>query len=281
MCIRDSLCCWHCTECNEFQFKVSEFECGQCPDGTKSADPNRSGCSLIEETFLDYRNSWAISAIVFSSVGILLTVVAAVVLWKYWDTPVVKACSRELSLLLLLGTFLSFATTFAVVAKPDVYSCGIMRFCIGFCYTLCYSAIITKTNRVARIFASASNGNPRFTSPLSCICIALALVSVEVLINVVWLLVEPPSTEHIVNTPGKRILVCSGVNNSFMTGLIYPFFLILGATLYAFKTRKSPCGFNETRYIFFANTITSIHWLAYVPLYIACLLYTSPSPRDS
>ena len=28
-------------------------------------------------------------------------------------------------------------------------------------------------------------------------------------------------------------------------------------------------GFNETKFIFFANTVTSIHWLAYVPLYLA------------
>jgi hypothetical protein len=69
--------------------------------------------------------------------------------------------------------------------------------------------------------------------------------------------------------PGKRTLVCSGVNDSFMAGLIYPFFLILCATVYAFKTRKSPYGFNETRYIFFASTVTCIHWVAYVPLYLA------------
>ena len=54
-----------------------------------------------------------------------------------------------------------------------------------------------------------------------------------------------------------------------MAGLVYPFFLIVLATLYAFKTRKCPGGFNETKFIFFANTVTTIHWFAYVPLYLA------------
>ena len=72
---------------------------------------------------------------------------ASVVLSKYWETPVVKACSRELSCVLIVGTFLSFCTTFIIVAKPTNFTCGVMRFMIGFCYTICYAAVVTKTNR--------------------------------------------------------------------------------------------------------------------------------------
>ena len=263
----EDLCCWHCVQCGEFQFKESEFECKQCEEGRR-ANANRSACFDIPVTHLDFQHRGSIGAMAFSSVGIAMTLVTGVVLWKYWDTPVVKACGRELSLLLLLGTFLSFTTTFAIVAKPSPATCGLMRFGIGFCYTICYSAIVTKTNRVARIFATQRN--PRYTSPMACILIACCLILVEVVINVIWIIVEPPATTEIVGKPpGKRTLVCSGVNDSFMAGLIYPFFLILIATFYAFKTRKSPYGFNETRYIFFASTVTSIHWLAYVPLYLA------------
>ena len=78
------------------------------------------------------------------------------VLWKYWETPIVKACSRELSCVLILGTFLSFCTTFIVVAKPTEFTCGVMRFLVGFCYTLCYAAVVTKTNRISRIFSAHS-----------------------------------------------------------------------------------------------------------------------------
>jgi len=38
-----------------------------------------------------------------------------------------------------------------------------------------------------------------------------------------------------------------GVDSSFMVGLFFPFLLIISATLYAFKPRKCPGGFNETR----------------------------------
>ena len=271
----DDACCWHCRPCTEVEVKVTEYECRRCPMGTRS-DANRTNCVLIEATYLDYSNPWAMASIAFALAGIAMTTVTSAIFWRYWETPVVKACGRELSFLLLLGIFLSYGTTFAIVAMPSKQRCGLMRFAVGFCYTMCYAAVVTKINRVARIFGSAPDGGgvstgsrpPRFTSPLSCLIIASGLISVEVAINVVWILLEPPSTTFLYK-PDARILVCSGVNSSFVTGLVFPFFLILCATLYAFKTRKCPVGFNETRYIFLANTINTIHWIIYVPLYFA------------
>ena len=190
----------------------------------------------------------------------------------------VKASGRELSLFLLLGTFLSYATTFAIVAKPTPERCGLTRFAVGFCYTVCYAAVVTKTNRVARIFGKAPDGggggvavtrSPRFTTPFYSLVIAAALVSIEVVINILWLIQEPPDTAHIFKIAGERILICQGVSNSFVAGLLYPFLLIFCATLYAFKTRKCPGGFNETRFIFLANAINTVHWIVYVPLYFA------------
>lgn len=81
-----------------------------------------------------------------------LTLFVKVVFWMYSDTPIIKAAGRELSYLLLSGIFLSFCMTFVVISKPTPSSCGLTRFFLGFCYTLCYSAIVTKTNRIARIF---------------------------------------------------------------------------------------------------------------------------------
>ena len=54
--------------------------------------------------------------------------------------------------------------TFAVVAKPSTEACAITRFGIGLCYTLCYAALVAKTNRIHRIFNSTINNphKPRY-----------------------------------------------------------------------------------------------------------------------
>ena len=218
---------------------------------------------------MDYSSPWAIGSMSVAGIGILLTFGAVQVFWQFWGTPFVKACGRDLSLIMLCGNFCSFLTTFIIVAKPTPVTCGLMRFGVGFCYTVCYASVVVKTNRVWRIFNANGPIHPRFTNSFSSTMIVLALVTIEVLINTVWLLFELPDTRHVTDIPGKNILVCNGVDTQIMTGLIYPFLLILIATVYAFLTRKVPGGFNETKFIFFANTLTSIHWFAYVPLYLA------------
>ena len=45
-----------------------------------------------------------------------------------------------------------------------------------------------------------------------------------------------------------------------MAGLLFPFLLIVFATLYAFKTRKCPDGFNETRSVWFADYSINIDY---------------------
>ena len=219
---------------------------------------------------MDYSSPWAIGAMSVAGIGILLTFAAFQVFWQFWGTPRIKACGRDLSMIMLAGNFGSFLTTFVVVTKPTPVTCGITRFCVGFCYSVCYASVVVKTNRVWRIFNDSGGPvHPRYTSSFASTMIVLALVSIEIIINTVWLLLELPDTTHITSIPGRRILVCKGVDAQIITGIIYPFFLILIATVYAFLNRKVPGGFNETKFILFANTLTSIHWFAYVPLYLA------------
>ena len=88
-------------------------------------------CRLAPEEYLDYTNPWALGALLLAGTGLVMTTISMGVLWKYWNTPIVRACSRELSCVLIIGTFISFSTTFIIVHKPSEFTCGVMRFLIG------------------------------------------------------------------------------------------------------------------------------------------------------
>ncbi|PSN47267.1 Metabotropic glutamate receptor 8 [Blattella germanica] len=268
---REDTCCWRCRNCGEYEYKVDDYRCEECAMGTLPSK-DHSRCIPIPEEFIDYQNPWAIAAMGVASLGIMVTVFVLVIFWTYSDTPIVKASGRELSYLLLLGTLASFCLTFVIVAHPTPFTCGLTRFFLGFCYTLCYAAIVTKTNRIARIFTNrpTSPHKTRYTSPKSQLVITAMLTSVEIVINVSWLMYEPPSVTHSFPTRESRLLICEGLDDySYMVGLLYPFVLIGFCTAYAVKTRKCPGGFNETRHIAFTNYTAIIIWLAFVPLYLA------------
>lgn len=93
----------------------------------------------------------------------------------------------------------------------------------------------------------------------------------------VWLLLEPPAVAHVYPSRTRNVLVCQGSDGaSYLVGLLYPSLLIGVCTVYAFKTRKCPEGFNEARHLAFANYTTCVIWLAFLPLF---LLSGSPTIR--
>jgi hypothetical protein len=74
----------------------------------------------------------------------------------------------------------------------------------------------------------------RYTSTQSQLVITALLTSVEIVINVSWLLYEPPSVTHSFPTRESRLLICEGLDNySYMVGLLYPFVLIGNIFLHA------------------------------------------------
>jgi len=80
----------------------------------------------------------------------------------------------------------------------------------------------------------------RYTSPKSQLVITALLTSVEVVINVSWLMYEPPFVTHSFPNRESRLLICEGLNDySYMVGLIYPFFLIGNAFFHTPNNLKS------------------------------------------
>ncbi|XP_063990032.1 metabotropic glutamate receptor 2-like isoform X2 [Diachasmimorpha longicaudata] len=264
-------CCWHCLDCTQYQIRHAEDQtrCVQCPQGTVP-DETHSHCKDIPEEFLKPDSGWAIGAMSFSASGILVTLFVVGVFFKNNDTPIVRASGRELSYILLTGILLCYLVTFTLVLKPTDIVCGIQRFAAGFCFTVVYAALLTKTNRIARIFKASKKSakRPSFISPRSQLIICTMLVGVQILINAVWMVIDPAKARHHYPTREDNLLVCNSyIDASYMIAFTYPIILIVVCTVYAVLTRKIPEDFNESKHIGFTMYTTCVIWLAFVPLY--------------
>ncbi|XP_015605289.1 metabotropic glutamate receptor 2 isoform X4 [Cephus cinctus] len=264
-------CCWHCFNCTQYQIRhpLDETQCLACPQGTVP-DETHSYCRDIPEEFLKLESGWAIGAMSFSSTGILVTLFVGGVFLRHNDTPVVRASGRELSYILLTGILLCYLVTFALVLRPTDIVCGIQRFAAGFCFTVVYAALLTKTNRIARIFNAGKHSakRPSFISPRSQLIICSGLVGVQILINGVWMVIDPARAMYHYPTREDNLLVCNSyIDASYMIAFSYPIILIVVCTVYAVLTRKIPEAFNESKHIGFTMYTTCVIWLAFVPLY--------------
>ncbi|XP_042231154.1 metabotropic glutamate receptor 6-like isoform X2 [Homarus americanus] len=266
-------CCWHCFNCSTYQIvsPVDPTRCINCDWGTLPSIDHLH-CNQIPEVYIRPDSWWAIGAMLFSSLGVVMTGVVVWVFFSHHDTPVVRASGRELSYVLLSGVFLCYAITFVFVLKPSAVVCGVQRFGLGFCFAVVYSALLTKTNRISRIFNAGKRTakRPSFISPRSQLCICFCTVSIQVVITGVWWVVSPPRAIHHYLVREDNFLVCAAsINASYMIAFAYPIGLIIVCTIYAVLTRKIPEAFNESKYIGFTMYTTCIIWLAFVPIYFS------------
>lgn len=264
-------CCWICVKCTYYQYLVTESMCENCPYGSLPND-QFTGCDVIPEEFVSYEAGWTIAILLYSVFGVVAVLTIAVLFFRYRQTPVIKAASIEMSFVLLVGIASSFLASFAFVAAPSAISCGFTRFSLGFGYTLCYGSIFIKINRIARIFQidADSPSKPRCISPGAQIILTSIIVGIEIIVLVVWIVVDIPSVTNSYPSRYDNIRMCTDAEDaSYLIALAYPLLLVILCTVYAVKSRKTPDGFNETRFITFCSYSTSILWLSFIPVYFA------------
>ncbi|XP_058797774.1 metabotropic glutamate receptor 7-like isoform X2 [Phymastichus coffea] len=260
-------CCWSCVACREDAYVFND-SCRRCEPGW-APDDTKSRCIKLTAEVIEWTSPWAIVPFTFATIGILGTVFTTAVFIWFNRTPVIMASGRELCYVLLFGILLCYLMSFVILSKPTKWNCTLLRIGLGLCLSMCYSAILTKTNRISRIFnrGRKSIKRPSYTSPKSQIAISVGITSVQLVGAIIWLIIEPPDTSEIYPYPLTAVLTCRVSTFALMMSLVYNMILILMCTLYAFKTRKIPENFNEAKYIGFTMYSTCIVWLAFVPIY--------------
>lgn len=263
-------CCWTCRACPLFHIAVNETNCTSCRDN-EIPDQNFTKCISIAPEYLSIRNAIAWPALVFSSVGLLMTIYTIVIFIRFSQTPVIKASSRELSYFLLFGICLCHLCAWPLVLKPHLVTCLLIRLGVGLSLTICLSALLTKTNRLARIFNNKQRlTQPSCLSPRSQLGICFGIVSVQLLGVISWIILSPPAIRLKLESKHNQrrlILVCQTDNEYIACSLIYNMLLVISCTLYAIKTRHIPENFNEAKHIGFAMYSICIIWLAFIMIF--------------
>ncbi|KIH47991.1 7 transmembrane receptor, partial [Ancylostoma duodenale] len=217
----------------------------------------------------------------------ITTTLTTIIFMRHNSTPVVKSTTRELSYIILSGQFhgsiidrsyrsidrvavfsgimTCYAVTFSILAKPSSVSCFLTRIIPPIAFSIVYSALLTKTNRIARILAGSKKRiltkKPRFLSTFSqvglrnChvdtlrpqwaspipakytfqVVITWILVGIQSVIVAVGVLQEWPSagfSSHYLPHRYGLVLVCSTSSGSFLTPFLWNLFLISLCTLY-------------------------------------------------
>ncbi|XP_038045537.1 metabotropic glutamate receptor 1-like [Patiria miniata] len=244
-------CCYGCQRCPINTIVVNDTECRPCVNFFWP-NVNYTRCERIAPLSTEWQSALTCSILAFTGLGVVLTSCTGTGLIYYRHHLLIKATGRELSSANLLGLLLSCLTVIPILIIPTEFSCALSDAMIALCLTLTYAPTLLKVNRIHRIFKGAkkSKKRPKLVSPRQQLFLVSVFTAVQVLIVIVTVIFYPSVPTMIQpSTQEKLVEIYCLFRSGFFASCIYNLLLVLACCYYAFKTRKVPSNYNESKFI--------------------------------
>ncbi|CAN2388349.1 vomeronasal type-2 receptor, partial [Pristimantis euphronides] len=268
-------CCYDCTLCPEGEISIVP-DAENCQKCFYSEWPNeaRNMCVPKINEYLSYETDVVAYVFLFFSVlsSIVILLIIGIFIY-FWNTPVVRANNRNLSLIILISLKLSLLCTFLFIGKPVDTTCMFRHISFGIIFTVVLSSILAKTIMVCIAFKATTPGSywRKWIGVRLPNCIVLVFSSLQILNGIVWLSCAPPFQELDMDSyPGKIIIQCnegSRLALYFMMG--YMGVLAAISLILAFMVRTLPDTYNEAKYITFSMLLFCSVWICAIPAYLS------------
>ena len=273
-----SPCCWKCFPCPRGTVNTipGAESCVECPREKRSNEA-KTACVDLPLANLSYSSAGGISILALSVLGIILALSSFAVFCKFWNTPIVKACNRELSLALLAVIISLLSLALVNLFEPTGAICKVIYPWRFLTYNLCLSIVLVKVLGISFAFKV-----PVVTTEVLGFAIssltnrmqAVIVITLHVLLLVVllpWFLLDPPVIKQRIHPEQYTFIECKAYNLSsgktlFMLSSTFIFVQMLLSAFYSFKVRNIPENFSEAKRIAFSLYILLFSMLAYYPI---------------
>ena len=152
-------CCWECVRCRDNEITVNNLtDCEPCPDFTWPDNDTKSTCEDIPLHFLHHSHAIGICILCLASLGVIKSSCIIVVYVVKRNDRLLKATSRELSIVILVGCIFACLGSALFVMHPDRVRCILRQASFHLIVCIMYSPLLVKTFRVYRIFTESQKG---------------------------------------------------------------------------------------------------------------------------
>ena len=269
-----SPCCWQCLPClgGTISPSAGSESCSECPSGTMS-NQAKTKCVALPSANISYSSASGIVILTFATLGVVVTLLCLAALHKFWNSPIVKASNRELSLVLLLAILSLLSLAFIDVSVSTNTICMIIYPLRYLTYNFCLSILLVKALLISSAFRVPILTSLEFTSLPNKAQVGIVIASLTPLLSVLlpWMLLDPPSKKEHIHPKRYTFNECKAYSSSvgkslFLVTCFYIFFQMLLSSFCAFKIRNIPENFSEAKRIAFSTYIFLFSLLCYHPV---------------
>ena len=203
----------------------------------------------------------------------MVTLLCLAALYKFWNSPIVKASNREVSLVLLLAILSLLSLAFINVFRSTSVICKVIYPLRYLTYNLCRSILLVKVLLISSAFQVPILTSLEFTSLPNKAQVGIVIASLTPLLSVLlpWMLYDPPFKMQHIYPKRYTFNECKAYSSSvgkslFLATCFYIFFQMLLSSFCAFKIRNIPENFSEARRIAFSTYIFLFSLLCYHPV---------------
>ena len=269
-----SPCCWQCVRCPRGTINTisGSEKCTECPRGKRSNEA-RTKCVDLPVINMKYSSLGGIVVLAFVALGIAGTFFSFAVYCRFWNTPIVKASNRTLSLILLAVILMMLSLTLMNLLEPTDTICKIIYPWRYMTYNLCLTILLAKVLRISSVFQIPMTPCctiRSFTNRMQAVVITPQVV-ILFFVLLPWLLMDPPVIRKHILTDHYIFIECKAY--SYLTGkllFLLTFSCILLQMLLcafsSFKIRNIPENLGEAKRIAFSMYIFMFSLLAYHPV---------------
>ena len=269
-----SPCCWQCLPClgETISPSAGSESCSECPIGTMS-NQAKTECVILPSANISYGSASGIFILTFATIGVVVALLCLAALYKFWNSPIVKASNRELNLVLLLATVSLLSLAFIGVFISTNVICKIIYPLRYLTYNFCLSILLVKVLLISSAFQVPIFTSLEFTSLTNKAQVGIVIASLTPLLSVLlpWMLLDPPFKKEYIHPKLYIFKECKAYSGSlgkslFLATCFYIFFQMLLSSFCAFKIRNVPENFSEAKRIAFSTYIFLFSLLCYHPV---------------
>ncbi|KAK2826393.1 hypothetical protein Q5P01_020607 [Channa striata] len=266
--LQDNKCCRKCVPCADGEFSPGNGENCKICFKNQSSSAERDECVDKPHEFLDWQDPFSITLTSCGVLGIIVTIVFAILFSVYRSTPIVKAVGGYLCFLELFSLLICFCLTFSFMGKPTKTSCMVGLPVFGMAFSLCISCILANLLQILVGFSFDLKIRSWIKKLNQPVAVVTAVSGIQLALCVLWLYYYPPYPEEEEVSITILLRCNKGSIAYFIAMICYNAFFALMCFLFAIKGKQLPDLYKNASRITISMLLFLTIWIIFIQAYI-------------